>query len=153
MARLEASVERESTIDAQRADVWDVVSDVSRLDELMPDVEDYQHTDGGWRWRLKGRRVVGMEVRPAFTVTYELSEPETLVFAHADTSSNGTDADGRLVLREEGGSATHATLRFSLALDTPIPSLLQGRARAILVSEIQRLADGFLANLKARVEG
>lgn len=152
MARLEASVERETTIGATRADVWDVVSDVSRLDELMPDVEDYRRTDEGWRWRLEGRRVVGMEVRPAFTVTYELNEPESLVFAHADTSNDGTDADGRLDLREEG-SATRATLRFSLALDTPIPSLLQGRARAILVSEIQRLADGFLANLKGRAEG
>lgn len=152
MTRVSASVERSAAVDAPPAEVWAVVADVGRLGELMPDVERYERVDGGWRWVMVEQRRLGQRFQPRFTVRYELDDPERVRFERVTGADDSADAGGEITVRAADGAATRLAFRLELTVDVPVPGLLAGAVRAMLTDEIRRLADGFLANVRAAAE-
>lgn len=152
MTRVSASVERSVGVDAAPRQVWAVVADVRQLGDLMPDVERYERVDGGWRWVMVEQRRLGQRFQPRFTVRYELDEPERVRFERVSGAGDSADAGGEITVRGGRAAATDLTFRLDLTVDVPVPSLLTGTVRAMLTDEIRRLADGFLANVRAAAE-
>ncbi len=152
MTRVSASVERSVAVDATAAEIWSVVGDVERLGELMPEVERYEEVDGDWRWVMAEQRRFGQRFQPRFTVRYTLDEPERVTFEHVTGSGDSADAGGEIRLGADGGGGTRVSFRLDLTVDVGVPRLLAGTVRAMLADEIRRLADGFLANVRAAAE-
>lgn len=152
MTGVEAQIRRTAVLDAERPRVWERLSDVSRLDRLMPDVDAYDEVEHGWRWQLEARRVIGYRIQPRFTVTYDLSPPERLAFAHVSGERGDTaGSDGAFTLRPVG-DGTEVAFELSVRIDVDVPSFLRGPVRQILRDEVREMVDGFLANLRAAVD-
>lgn len=152
MTLIEANVERSLVVAAPPQRVWETVSDVSRLGELMPEVERYEPVDDGWRWVLVEQQRLGRTFQPRFTVRYELEEPERVRFERVAAPGDSAQAGGLIAVGRSDGERTEASFRLELTVDLPVPGLLRGSVATMLSDEIRRLADGFLTNVRATAE-
>jgi carbon monoxide dehydrogenase subunit G len=152
VTRVAADVERSAEVGAAPEDVWAVVSDVERLGELMPEVETYEPVERGWRWVMAPQQRLGQTFQPHFTVRYTLEEPEEVRFERVTTAGETSEAEGHIRVSADGADGARVDFRLELTVDVPVPRLLVGSVRAMLTDEIRRLADGFLANVRAAAE-
>jgi carbon monoxide dehydrogenase subunit G len=151
VSRIEAEYQGSTTVGRQQETVWEVVSDIERHGEYMPDVKKFERTEDGWRWVFEPTRRLGFRFQPKFTVAYEEEPPDRLEFRKVPRDGDSADADGRIEL-EEVDDGTRIEVRLDLSLDLPVPSMLRGRARSMLDDELDRLGSGLLQNLASAAE-
>lgn len=151
MSRIEAEYRGTATVERDKRTAWEVISDVPRHGEFMPDVASFEETDEGWRWVFEPTRRLGFRFQPKFTVSYEEQPPDRLDFRKVQGGGDDAEAGGSVKL-EESDDGTRISVALDMALDLPVPSMLRGRARSMLDDELDRLGSGFLENLRSAVE-
>ncbi|EFQ84684.1 hypothetical protein HMPREF0063_10025 [Aeromicrobium marinum DSM 15272] len=82
MTWFETSTASEAVIDADRADVWSVLTDADVVAELTPFVQRITVDGDHWHWELDEVPGLGVSLAPAFTVRMRLDDGERITFEH-----------------------------------------------------------------------
>ena len=144
-------LEKRTTIDAPRDEVWEVVSDPANWRSLMgAGLAQLEHRGGpetGLGARYELRLNVGSAAIGGLVEFVEWDEGRELAW----TSVTGIDQRGRWRLREEpDGASTTVTLRFAYTAPGGLFGVLADRLGAPTVSGHLERA---LKNLKREIEG
>jgi uncharacterized membrane protein len=141
-------VQRQCVIDANRDDIWKVVSDPDRYPEFMPNLARWEAiTDG--RFRMGSRYTVHWQIGsvPVGGVieVVEFDEPRDLAW----TSITGITLRGRFRLRDAGDGRTRVTFRLSYQAPGGILGLIADR---VATRQVGRNLAETLKNLKTQLE-
>lgn len=136
-----AEVERSRHIQAPVAQVYRHISDVEGIVGMMESLRDWEPIDdrGAYRFTLRSYSALGFRFQPVAELRMTWSAPTRVDFEPVGESARRAAAEGAIELHDREGQ-TAASIRVSLRLDLPIPSLMTGAAGAVLRHE---LAGGF----------
>jgi uncharacterized membrane protein len=141
-------VQRQCVIDANRDDVWKVVSDPDRYPEFMPNLARWEAINDG-PFRLGSRYTVHWKIGsvPVGGVieVVEFDEPRDLAW----TSITGITIRGRFRLRDAGDGRTKVTFRLSYQAPGGILGLIADR---VATRQVGRNLTETLKNLKTQLE-
>ncbi len=151
MTIVHAEAVRSGRLPASQQEVWDVLSDVSRFGNLMPNVVRYEQVEDGWYWEMEGSSPLGHRLRPSFTLRYRFHEPHRLSFDSKERHQDDIPAARGEVALSQVDGGTEATMQLEVHVSAPVPSLLVGPAQRFFQAELVRLADGFIDNLRGAV--
>jgi len=141
-------VQRRCVIDADRADVWKVVSDPDRYPEFMPNLARWETIgDGevGIGSRFKVHWKIGSVPVGGVVEVVEFDELRDLAW----TSITGVNLRGRFRLREHTGGRTNVTFRLSYQSPGGLLGLIADR---VATRQVGRTLAETLKSLKAQVE-
>jgi uncharacterized membrane protein len=141
-------VERRCVVDADRGDVWKVVSDPDCYPTFMPNLARWETIRDGdmgvgsrfrVHWKIGSVPVGGLIEVVAFDELRDL----------AWTSITGINLRGRFRLRDDGAGRTRVTFRLSYQAPGGILGLIADR---VATRQVGRALAETLKNLKAQVE-
>ena len=141
-------VDRQCVIEANRDDVWKVVSDPDRYPSFMANLARWETiTDGPMRVgaRYTVHWTIGSVPVGGVVEVVEFDEPRDLAF----TSITGITLRGRFRLRDDGEGRTKAVFRFSYQAPGGILGLIADR---IATRQVGRTLADTLKNLKTQLE-
>jgi len=141
-------VERRCVIDADRDDVWKVVSDPDRYPTFMPNLARWETiTDGpmgiGARYTVHWK--IGSVPVGGVIEVVEFDQPRELAW----TSITGITMRGRFRLREDAEGRTRVTFRLSYQAPGGLLGLIADR---IATRQVGRTLAETLKTLKAQLE-
>lgn len=141
-------VQRQCVIDANRDDVWKLVSDPDRYPSFMPNLARWETvTDqpSGLGARYTVHWQIGSVPVGGVIEVVEFDEPRDLAF----TSITGVTMRGRFRLRDEGDGRTKVTFRLSYQAPGGLLGLIADRVAA---RQVGRNLAATLKCLKEHVE-
>ncbi len=143
---VESGVEKERRIHADVATVWEHVSDIATLGELIPGVDAIEPDGDHWRWRIAEQQALGYSFSPKFSTDFDADEDTHVVHFRQLNGSGG----GAIRLTGDG-DGTNVHVGLSLSMELGIPKLLRGAARSLLHDRLSDMVGGFLEALDERV--
>jgi uncharacterized membrane protein len=141
-------VQKRCVIDADRGDVWKVISDPDRYPEFMPNLARWETIkDGamGIGSRFKVHWKIGSVPVGGLIEVVEFDELRDLAW----TSITGMNLRGRFRLREDDAGRTRVTFRLSYQAPGGLLGLIADR---VATRQVGRTLAETLKNLKAQVE-
>lgn len=152
MNRFTHTVETRDVVDAPRSEIWDVLTDPDRLAPLVPRLDRVVADGNRWCWVMQGFSAVGVTIEPAFTEAMDFTPKERIRFEHAPQAGRreNAGANGEYRLKDVVGG-TDVWIRIQVHVDLPLPKMVGGAVRAVMRREVDRMGDGFAANLRREV--
>lgn len=153
MTRFTVTVESEDIVEAPRDEIWAILADPRRVAALTPRLARIEAEGNSWRWVMSGFSALGVTIEPAFTEAMTFNPKSNIRFEHAPTSTSGREnagANGEYRLSDDD-AGTHLWIRLSVHVDLPLPQLAGGPVRTIMQREVDKMGDGFAANLRREV--
>lgn len=152
MTRFEATNHSVAAVAAERARIWEVLSDPDLLAQLTPLVRRIEADGDTWVWHMAGIEVLGIEVAPVFTEDMDLTPQERIDFAHdppAGARERG-GADGHYLLSDDETAedpATRLEIRIAIHVDLPLPKLSRTAVEMVMEQSMARTGAAFARNL------
>lgn len=148
MNRFEVTDESAMLVPADRARIWDALTDPDLLAKLTPLVDRIDDLGGRWRWHMSGFSALGVEVAPCFTERMTFTDPSRIEFSHEPPAgaNERAGADGVYQL-EEVEEGTCLSVRIRLHVDLPLPKLSRGAVERVMAASMRRTGDRFHDNL------
>lgn len=152
MTRFEATNHSVAVVAAERARIWDVLSDPDLLARLTPLVRRIQDDGNTWVWHMAGIEVLGIEVAPVFTEAMDFAPQERIDFAHAPPAGarERGGADGHYLLSDAESAdepATRLEIRITIHVDLPLPQLSRTAVEKVMEQSMARTGEAFARNL------
>jgi carbon monoxide dehydrogenase subunit G len=150
------STSSEATVAADRARVWEALTDpvlLARLTPYLRRIETAGGPDGQrWTWHLVHIPVLGSMVSPSFTEVMTYDEPARIEFEH-DRSRTDEKAgvEGRYDLTEVQGG-THLAIELAISVELPFPSLARPAVHAAMRAVVATMGARFSHNLTRHLE-
>jgi carbon monoxide dehydrogenase subunit G len=153
MTWFEATQESEGVVDADRATVWQVLTDPDALAELTPFLERIEPAGDLWRWHFGSVPLVGQRFTPCFTERMTFREPERIDYRHAPPTPDAERAgvDGWYTLTEVA-EGTHLAIGLTIKVHLPLPRVAAPAVHAGMRAVIARTGAGFEQNFERRLE-
>ncbi len=148
MTRFQSRNQSSAIVPAERAAIWDVLSDPDSLADLTPLVKAIT-TDGDlWCWQLNGISGLGISVAPAFTERMTFVDGERIQF-HPDPpfGDQRAGAEGTYDLSDAPGGGTELAIDITLLVDLPLPRLSRRAVEKIMATSMTQTGDRFARNL------
>jgi carbon monoxide dehydrogenase subunit G len=143
-----------ATVDADRAVVWDALTDTELLPRLTPYLRSIDATGDRWVWQLMHIPLLGTVVSPTFTEVMTFDEPSTIAFTHDPTKTGEkVGVEGRYSLRDaaDGAAAarrgTDVSIELGITVELPFPRLARPAVHAAMRAVVSLMGARFSANL------
>lgn len=132
--------------------VYALLADVPRSVLHFPDTESVRPLGEAWEWRLRKLGAGPLSLQVHYAARYHVDAAERLVRWDAVPGVGNAQVEGRWHL-DARGAHTRLTMDSRFVLTTPFPRPTRAAVEAIARREIERLVDGYLANLRTTLEG
>lgn len=153
MTRFTVTVETEDVVEATRDRIWGILTDPDKVAELTPRLSRIDVKGDRWVWVMTGFNVLGVSFEPSFTEAMSFIPKEHIRFEHAPTGhareNAGANGEYRLSDHEDG---TRLWIKLIVHVDLPLPKMAGGAVRAIMQREVDKMGDGFAANMRAELD-
>lgn len=153
MHRFRASTSNSAVVRADRAQIWDALTDPDLLPRLTPFLEsvvvkDEQH----WCWQLQRIPVLGTSLVPAFTERMELTPRERITFTHEPPpgSHERAGADGSYDLADHP-DGTALAIELAVHVDLPLSRLAAPAVTTAMKGVMATMGARFAHNLVRHV--
>ena len=152
MARFTASTRSDAVVQAERAEVWKVLTDPVLLPQLTPYLSRIVVDGEHWRWEMARLPVLNVTIAPSFTERMTFEEGKRIEFTH-DPPAGTTEraaAEGWYELRDTD-RGTELSIDLALAVDLPLPRAAAPAVNRVMQRVMDGMGDKFAANLLAHV--
>jgi carbon monoxide dehydrogenase subunit G len=153
VTRFSTTTESESTVSAERGEIWAALTDPVLLPKLTPLLTQIE-TDGDlWRWHMVRLAVLGVGITPTFTERMVFTEKSRIDYTHEPPAGvqEIAGAEGWYVLDDVGSGpgegGTHLSIRLTLHVELPLPRLAAPTVTGIMKVTLQATGDRFVSNL------
>ncbi|MGD9959939.1 SRPBCC family protein [Nocardioides sp.] len=152
MTRFSSSTQTSSVVRAERAAIWEALTDPVLLPKLTPflhsievDTDERGHL---WHWQLTRIPVLGVSVVPAFTERMMFDEPHRIDFVHDPPPGRSERAgvEGQYLLAE-AEAGTKLSISLSVAVDLPLSRLAAPAVGMAMKGVISTMGVRFSSNL------
>jgi carbon monoxide dehydrogenase subunit G len=149
VTRFSATTESEAVVAADRAAIWEVLTDPVLLPRLTPLLRHVEPAGDLWRWELTKVPVLGIAVTPSFTERMSFVPTEHIEYAHEPPagSHERTGADGWYRLSDVAGG-THLAISLTFHVDLPLARLARPAVEQVMRTTMARTGDRFAVNLE-----
>jgi carbon monoxide dehydrogenase subunit G len=150
VTRFSVTTQEQDVVDAPRSEVWDILTTPERLAPLVPRLDRIVADGDRWCWVLKGFSVLGLTVEPSFTERMTVTPETHIRFEHAPPPGKreNAGASGEYRLADVEGGRTSVAIRLQIHVDLPFPRMAGGAVRAVMRHEVDRMGEGFSANIQ-----
>ena len=158
MTRFTVSTTSSATVAADRARVWEALTDPVLLPRLTPYLRriDARTDDDGvlrWTWHLVRIPVLGSVVSPSFTEVMTYDEPARIDFVHDPArSEEKAGVEGRYDLAEVG-RGTHLRIALAISVELPFPKIARPAVHTAMRAVVATMGVRFSHNLVRHLEG
>ena len=148
-----ASTTSEAVVDAERARLWDVLTDPAALAELTPMLSSVEADGDLWRWQMVKVPVLGASLTPAFTERMVMVEHERIDFTHAPPAGADERAgvDGWYTLTDTD-RGTHLATSLTVRVQLPLARVAAPAVTTAMRTVLATMGHGFARNLVRRLE-
>lgn len=153
MTRFTVTVETEDVVEASRDRIWDILTDPDTVAKLTPRLSRIETEGDRWVWVMSGFNVLGVSFEPSFTEAMSFTPKEHIRFEHAPTGqareNAGANGEYRLTDHADG---TCLWIKLTVHVDLPLPKITGSAVRAVMQREVDKMGDGFAANMRAELD-
>ena len=152
MTTFSATNHSTEVVAADRAAIWDVLTDPELLVEMTPLLRRID-TDGDlWTWHLVGIEALGVSLAPSFTERMSFVEKERIDYEHAppDGTEERAGADGWYVLSDHE-DGTLLEIEITICVDLPLPRVSRSAVERIMRRTMESTGNRFGRNLFAHL--
>ena len=148
MTWFEANVASTADISAQRADVWQALTDPVLLPKLTPLLSSIDVDGDKWRWHMMKIAALGVSVVPVFTETMAFQDQSRIDYDHTPPPGKRERA-GALGVYELGDvdGGTRLDISLTLRVDLPLPKASAPAVQRIMRRTMERTGAKFAQNL------
>jgi hypothetical protein len=148
VTRFSARTEARAVVGAERAEIWEALTDPGLVARLTPFVTRISERGAHWFWEMSGLQVLGVGLAPAFTEQMTFTDKERIEFSHDPPhgEKERAGAFGWYDLADHADGTTLST-RLEIALDLPLPRASAPAVHATMRGVMGQMGDRFSRNL------
>lgn len=149
MHRFSATTESAAFVAADRAVIWEALTDPVVLTALTPLLRHIEVQDDVWRWELARFAVLGLAVDATFTERMQFTPSRRIDFDHEPASGvvEHAGADGWYALDAAAGG-TYLAINLTLHFDLPLSRLAAPAVQRVMRTAMDRTGGAFGRNLE-----
>lgn len=148
MTRFEATNRSRAVVAADRAAIWEVLTDPALLAQMTPLVEHIDDLGEHWCWHLTGIHALGVSVAPSFRERMRFDEGRRLTFDHDPPEEHleRGGADGVYEL-DDVADGTQLRIDITIHVELPLPRTAGPAVRRVMERSMARTGQRFGRNL------
>ena len=149
MATFTATTRNREVVPAERAEIWQALSDPTLLPKLTPYLDKITVDGDHWRWEMTRLPVLSVVVAPAFTERMEFDEKSRIEFTHDPPQGQDEKAaaEGTYHLKDAGPGKTDLSIELTLQIDLPLPRAAAPAVGRVMRTVMNRMGQKFATNL------
>jgi carbon monoxide dehydrogenase subunit G len=147
-----ATTSSQADVSADRAEVWDVLTDPDALAELTPLLRSIDVDGDLWRWCFTQVPLLGLAVTPAFTERMHFRAKERIDYEHAppEGSHERFGVEGWYTL-DDAADGTRLAVSMTVRVQLPLARIAAPAVTRVMESVLARTGDGFSRNFERRL--
>lgn len=155
MHRFSATQRSQADVPAERAQIWELVSDPDVLPQITPLLRRIVADGDVWRWEMARIAALGVAVEPSFTEQMRFTPGRRIDFRHHPVlgARERTGVEGWYLLDDAPGGGTHLSISLTVHVELPLPRASSFAVRAVMITVMAGTGDRFAANLMQRIGG
>ena len=153
MATFKATTRNHEVVPAERADIWQALTDPTLLPKLTPYLDKITVDGDHWHWEMSRLPVLSVSVAPSFTELMEFDEKSRIEFTHDPPPGKDEKAaaEGTYHLKDAGPGQTDLSIVLTLQVQLPLPRSAAPAVNRVMGKVMDRMGQKFAANLLAHL--
>ena len=151
MTSFTATNESHATVRAERARIWEALTDTDLLPRLTPFLTRIDDEGEHWTWHLARIPVLSTAVKPSFTERMVFTDKEQIEFHHDPPSgaqeSAGVEGWYKLSDNADDPSATDLAIKLEITVDLPVSKRLSPAVTRTMKGVVGQMGRKFSSNL------
>ncbi len=149
MHRFTATNESKATVHADRAAIWNALTDPVLLPRLTPFLTSIDADGDLWTWNMQKIPVLTTAISPSFTERMTFTDKERIEFRHEppEGAVERTGVEGWYHLSDAGSSATDLAISLSISVELPLSKRLSPAVVGAMKGVIGTMGHRFSHNL------
>lgn len=149
MHRFTATNVSDATVHADRATIWDALTDPVLLPQLTPFLTSIDADADLWTWHMHPIPVLTTAISPSFTERMVFTDKERIEFHHEPPAGTveHTGVEGWYRLSDTGSDATQLEIHLSISVELPLSKRLSPAVVGTMKGVIGTMGRRFSHNL------
>jgi carbon monoxide dehydrogenase subunit G len=142
-----------ATVEADRPEIWQALTDPDLLPRLTPYLRRIDVDGDRWRWHLTRIPVLSAAVTPSFTEIMGFDEPSSITFEHdPERVDERAGVAGEYHLAD-GRRGTDLRIDLAITLDLPFPRAARPAVHTAMRGVVGAMGRRFSTNLVRHLGG
>lgn len=148
MATFTASTSSTAVVAAERAAIWETLTDPTLLPRLTPYLDKISVDGDHWYWEMSKLPVLSVSVAPSFTERMDFDPEQRIDFTHSPPAGTKEKAaaEGSYEL-EDHPDGTKLSIDLTLKVDLPLPRASGPAVQRVMRGVMDRMGEKFATNL------